>query len=423
MHEKPTRVRFQVWGALCVAAMLAYMMRNASGAAESTIREQLGLSKEQSGLLISAFFWPYALFQIPAAALSQRIGFARALACFAALWSIACAFLSHGGYPVMVAARICMGVAQAGIVPAGVGMLSRWFPRVRQGEVAGGFAAAMSVGSILTAPLTAWMSVVVGWRAMFVWYAVPGLLWACWFVRWGCNSPREHPRVNGAERLLIESGGMPQSELRAPHPETWKAVLCCAPVFFLCVQQFCRAAGYIFFASWFPTYLQEARGLTLLRSGLLTMLPFLGDVGGSFLGGVISDAVLRRTGSERLARQIVSALAMGMCAVLVWVAGSVESPVVAVTVVSAGMFCAGVGNPCMNAAAMRFGGSQVATLSALANMCGNFGAAAFPMCVPYLLRGAGGWETVLSVFAALYCVAALAWLMVRSPDAPSARTV
>jgi hypothetical protein len=56
-------------------------------------------------------------------------------------------------------------------------------------------------------------------------------------------------------------------------------------LWFLCAQQFCRAAGYIFFASWFATYLQEARGVTILGSGWLTTLPLLADVTGCMFGG------------------------------------------------------------------------------------------------------------------------------------------
>ena len=406
----PTQVRFRVLAALCVASALAYLMRNSIGAAESTVRAELGLTKDQSGLLMSAFFWPYAVCQIPAAAFAQRVGFVRALSVFALVWSLACGAFAFGEYRMMVGARVLMGVAQAGLVPAGIGMLASWFPRSMQGGASGAFAAAMSVGSIVAAPLTAWMSTGQGWRAMFVWYAVPGLAWATWFIRRGRDRPTLHVGVNAEEVALI--GSMPEGSGRRAAPG-WRGVLVSVPVLLLCLQQVCRAAGYIFFASWFTTYLQEARGLTVVRSGVLTMLPLLGDVGGSFLGGVISDAVLRWSGSARVARQVVSAVAMTCCALLVggsrWVAGS-ES---AVVLISAGMFCAAVGNPCANAVAMRIGGAHVATLSALNNMCGNLGAAAFPLVVPVLLRSSGGWDAVLNVFVGLYFVASVAWLLMR----------
>lgn len=414
--DKPTRIRFKVLGALCIAAALAYLMRNAIGPAESTIRSDLGLTREQSGLLISAFFWPYALCQIPAAALTQRIGFVKSLSLFAAVWSLACAGFAFGDYRTMVGARALMGVAQAGIVPGAIGMLAGWFPRATQGASSGAFSAAMSIGNIVTAPLTAWLSAGAGWRAMFVWYAIPGLLWAAWFVRRGSNSPSDDATVNAGEVRLIQHG---QSEVQASKSAAWSGLLLSGPVLLLCLQQICRAAGYIFFASWFTTYLQEARGLTLVHSGALTMLPFVGDVGGSFFGGVISDAVLHRTGNPRIARQWVSAVAMAACALLVWLAARVEGSLPAVCIISIGMFCAGVGNPCANAVAMRLGGAHVAAVSGLNNMCGNLGAAAFPMVVPLLLKTAAGWDLVLSLFAGLYVVAALSWFLMKDPECPA----
>jgi ACS family glucarate transporter-like MFS transporter/ACS family D-galactonate transporter-like MFS transporter len=67
---------------------------------------------------------------------------------------------------------------------------------------------------------------------------------------------------------------------------------------------------------------------------------------------------------------------------------------------------------------MRIGGQHVATLSALNNMCGNVGAAAFPLVVPVLLRSAAGWDAVLNVFVGLYLVASAAWLLMRDVKNP-----
>jgi nitrate/nitrite transporter NarK len=194
----------------------------------------------------------------------------------------------------------------------------------------------------------------------------------------------------------------------------WKLFITSPAIGFLCAQQFCRAAGYIFFGSWFATYLQEARGVTILGSGWLTTLPLLADVTGCMFGGVLSDAVLRRTGNERLARQGVSAIALLMCAGLIFSAWFVDHSVMAVLVISAGMFCAAAANPCVGALIISMGGPHLATLSAANNMCGNLGAAAFPIVVPWLLHHAGGWNAVLGGFGALYIIAAIFWLMIRT---------
>jgi ACS family glucarate transporter-like MFS transporter len=347
--------------------------------------------------------------------LAQRMGSRWALSLYGVLWSLATAGLALGNLAVMIGSRAFMGVAQAGLVPVGTTVMSRWFPRTSQASASGAFSGFMSVGSIVAAPLTAWLVVSLGWRWMFVWYALPGLLWAVWFAVWFRNRPSEHPAVNEAERELIGQGE--RTGTNEPGMVPWRLLITSPAVWCLCAQQFCRAAGYIFFASWFATYLQEARGVTILGSGWLTTLPLLADVTGCMFGGVLSDAVLRWTGNQRLARQGLSAIALLMCAGLIFSAWFVAQPVMAVLIISAGMFCAATANPCLGATVMSLGGPHVATVSATANMCGNLGAAAFPIAVPWLLAHAGGWNAVLGGFGALYIVAAVFWLMMKAERA------
>ena len=417
---KPSHTRYLVLTGLCTAAALAYFVRNGVGPAESTIRGDLSLTKGQSGMLMSAFFWPYALCQIPAALLMQRIGARWALALYAVLWSLATAGMATGHYWVMFASRAFMGVAQAGLVPVGVSAMSRWFPRAAQASASGAFSGFMSFGSIIANPLTAWFVVTSGWRWMFVLYAVPGVLWALWFAWWYRNQPSEHPSVNQAEMELIGQPAVSPASDTSPVP--WRHLMGSPAMWFLCAQQFCRAAGYIFFSSWFATYLQEARHVTILHSGWLTTLPLIADVTGCLFGGVLSDTVLRRTGNPRLARQVVSAVALLLCAVFIFSAWFVAHPVVAVMVISGGMFCAATANPCLSATVMSLGGRHVATVSAMNNMCGNFGAAVFPMAVPWLLHHAGGWNAVLGGFGVLYIIAAVFWLMIRTEGGTPAQT-
>ena len=409
---KASNTRFIVLAGICAGAALAYFVRNGVGPAESTIRAELGISKEQSGMLMSAFFWPYALCQIPAAMLAQRMGSRWALSLYGVLWSLATAGLALGNLAVMIGSRAFMGVAQAGLVPVGTTVMSRWFPRTAQASASGAFSGFMSVGSIVAAPLTAWLVVSVGWRWMFVWYAVPGVLWAVWFAVWYRNRPSEHPAVNDAEREFIGQHGTDVTN--EPGAVPWDVLITSPAMWCLCAQQFCRAAGYIFFASWFATYLQEARGVTILGSGWLTTLPLLADVTGCMFGGVLSDAVLRWTSNQRLARQGLSAIALLLCAGLIFSAWFVAQPVMAVLVISAGMFCAATANPCLGATVMSLGGPHVATVSATANMFGNLGAAAFPIAVPWLLANAGGWNAVLGGFGALYIIAAVFGLLIRA---------
>lgn len=409
---KATRTRFIALGGLCAAAALAYLTRNAPGTAESTIRADLDLSMKQSGWLNSIFFWSYALCQIPAAMLLKRIGARRALSLFAVLWSLASALSAAGGLTMMLIGRACMGIAQAGLVPIGVSAMARWFPRSEQGMAAGAFGGFMSVGGIIAAPLTVSLLVPLGWRWTFVAFALPGILWAAWFASWFRNQPSEHASVNEAELTLI--GHDAPVATTASNAVPWRQLITSTAMWCICGQQVCRAAGYIFFSTWFATYLQEARHLTIVHSGWLSALPLLGDVTGCIVGGMFTDAVLRWSGRERLARQGISATALLLCAGLIACAWFVADPTLAVLVISAGTFCAAIANPCAGAVVMRVGGTHCATVSAMMNMFGNFGAAAFPIVVPWLLGLTGSWNAVLVGFAALYVLAAAFWSMLRT---------
>ena len=433
----PTHTRFIVLAGLCAAAALSYVSRNAIGVAESTVRADLGLTKEQSGWLMSAFFISYSVCQIPGAWVGQRFGARRALPAFAIVWSIATAATALGGFVNVLAMRVVKGVSQAGLFPICTGVVAKWFPKTGQAFATGALGSFMSVGGAVGAALTGWLVVEIGWRWMFVLYSLPGLLWAAWFWGWFRETPSEHGAVNAAERELIESarpltpalspdGGEGEEaaeppcpragDCKSPAPPTpWLQLLTSPAMWCICGQQFFRAAGYMFFTSWFATYLQEARGVTILKSGFLTMLPLLAVVVGSLAGGVISDAVLKRTGSRRLARRGVAIISLGLCAMFTLSAYFFADALAAVLIISAGSFFAAVAGPCSYTITIDMGGEHVPTVNSVMNMTGNFGAMLFPLAVPLLLGKEQNWNIVLLTFGALYLGSALCWWLLK-PD-------
>jgi MFS family permease len=426
----PTNTRFIVLAGLCAAAALSYVSRNAIAVAESTVRGDLGLTKEQSGWLMSAFFISYSVCQIPGAWVGQRFGARRALPAFAIVWSIATAATALGGFVNVLAMRVVKGVSQAGLFPICTGVVAKWFPKTGQAFATGALGSFMSVGGAVGAALTGWLVVEIGWRWMFVLYSLPGLLWAAWFWGWFREMPGEHGAVNEAEAELIspragglqppsvapvaEKSGDCKSPARAAAPPTpWLQLLTSPAMWCICGQQFFRAAGYMFFTSWFATYLQEARGVTILKSGFLTMLPLLAVVVGSLAGGAISDAVLKRTGSRRLARRGVAIISLGLCAVFTLSAYFFADALAAVLIISAGSFFAAVAGPCSYTITIDMGGEHVPTVNSVMNMTGNFGAMLFPLAVPLLLGKEQNWNVVLVAFGVLYIGSALCWWLLK----------
>ena len=170
----------------------------------------------------------------------------------------------------------------------------------------------------------------------------------------------------------------------------------------ICGQQSFRAAGYIFYATWFPTYLKETRGVTTATSGLLSSLPLIAVVAGSLLGGALVDSVLSRTGSLRLSRQGVGVVALATCAALIAGAYFVQDPLNAVLLISVGSLFAALAGPCAYAITMDKGGGHVATVFGAMNMAGNLAAAACPVFVALLVTWTGSWDFLLFFFAGIY---------------------
>ncbi|QDU98329.1 MFS transporter [Lignipirellula cremea] len=447
--ERPTWVRYQVLAWLCVAAAIAYICRQSIGVAESTIRDDLSLSKTQMGLVMSLFFWTYAFSQIPSGAVAHRFGSRLSLLGAASVWSLATGLTAFAfGFPLLLASRVLMGLGQAALFPAAVNTVSRWFPLSGRAGASGALGAAMGVGGALGVGLTGLLLGMVGWRTLFLLYALPGLLWGIGFYLWFREWPWEHSWVNASEDRLIrgdtaspepleiekpelerETGALPtgalpkdaesvpgkhdgkQSEAREPTP--WLAMYSSPALWWICGQQFCRAAGEVFFVSWFATYLQETHGVSIMTSGGLTMLPIVARVLGCFIGGFLSDAILNSTGSLRLARQGVAVVSLGACAAMVFLSMMMTDLYVCVGLVTLGSLFASFAGPAAYTVTMDMGGGHTPTLFSTMNMSGNLGAALFPLVTPFLQTWTGGWTAVFFMFGGLYVAASLFWLLLQ----------
>jgi sugar phosphate permease len=401
--SRPTRVRYIVLVWLCAAAAIAYIQRNSIGVAEKTIRLELGLSMEQMGLVMSAFMLTYAIFQLPSGWLAHVWGSRRALSFFSALWSAVTAlFALAASFPALVLARLGMGAAQAGIFPCATSSIAKWFPNTRRGLASGALGSFMSVGGLLGGVLTALLLEYISWQWLFVLFAIPGIIWALGFYAWFRDDPRDHPSVNHEELSIIgpAQADMAKPTSHAPAPTPWGAILTSPAMWLICGQQFFRAAAYNFYAFWFPTFLQDSRGLSRLDAGFLQSLPFWGVVAGGLVGGTFADWVLVRTGSRRWSRQGVALLSMTSATLMTLLTFAVDNTIVVVLLFSAAAFCAALAAPCGYTITIDMGGKHVTTVFSMMNMAGNIGATLLPAIVPLLVLEREFWATPASAASA-----------------------
>jgi sugar phosphate permease len=406
---------------LCAAAFIAYVQRSgmAMAVAGESMRDELGIAdKVRLGTVLSFWNLGYALMQIPSGWLADRLGSRIALTLFALLWSVLTGLtgLATGFYSLAVLWTL-MGVAQAGIFPCTTKAIRRWFPAERRASATGMLASCMGLGGALAPLLTGYVLTALAWRWVFFLYAVPGIVWAALFYLWVREAPAQPPTVTEAG---VEDGGgttdVAATPVIADEGPVWSRLLGSGSMWLLCAQQFLRAAAMVFFASWFPTFLRESRGATLVQSGQLTTLAGAGAVLGSLLGGFASDRVLALTGSRRLSRQGIAVAGMAACAVLIVCAYFVADRTLAVAVISAGVFCGTFGGVSGYTVAMDLGGRRVATVFSVMNMCGNFGATLFPLAIGWLVHKTGNWDLVLFIFAGIFALDAVCWALLNPKE-------
>ncbi|MDA1018422.1 MAG: MFS transporter [Planctomycetota bacterium] len=414
--ERVSYVRYTVLVWLCLLAMLAYVQRNAISVASDDIQATFELDETDMGWVLSSFFWAYAAAQIPAGWLAKIWGSRYALAMFLLISSVATAV--SGAIPLLpifLTARVVCGFVQAGMFPACADTITRWFPKSQRAMPCGFLASFMSIGGVIAAALTGELLTVMDWRPILVLYAVPGVVWVVWFHSSFRNRPQDHEAVSSGELTWIhestdaESDSDLDDETSDAERETpWGLILATPAVWFVCGQQFFRAAGYIFYATWFPKYLKEVHHVTTLESGFLASLPLLGVILGSVTGGSFSDWLYSKTNSLVISRKIPGATSQFVCGLLIAVAYFIDSPIVAVCVISLGSFVFSFGSCSAYTVTMDIAGKHVPIVFSIMNMSGNIGAAICPVVVGYLAIEIG-WEQVLFFFSGIYIAAGFCW--------------
>jgi MFS transporter, ACS family, glucarate transporter len=159
--QRPTRIRYVVVASASLMAVLLYLDRFCISFAEVYIQEDLGLTNTQVGWMLSAFFWTYALGQVPAGWLSDRFGSRLMLTLYVLSWSLLTTLTGLAtGFVMLLALRIGFGFAQAGAYPTASGIVSRWIPFAERGRASslialggqlGGFLALLASGFLLVA--------------------------------------------------------------------------------------------------------------------------------------------------------------------------------------------------------------------------------------------------------------------------------
>jgi ACS family glucarate transporter-like MFS transporter len=419
------RVRWTVLAMLFVVTVVNYADRATLSMAAPSLSRDLNIDPLQLGIVFSAFGWAYVAAQVPGGWLLDRFGAPRVYLVALSTWSLFT--LAQGGVvwlsgataiTVLFVFRFMVGLAEAPSFPGNARIVAAWFPAKERGTASAIFNSAQYFATVAFAPIMGAIVAWYGWPWVFVFMGVVGLLAA---AAWTSTvyEPRQHPRLLEPElELLREGGAMVDSGGEVTRAETdrgnlrrqVKVLLTTPTLLGLYLGQFFINTLTYFFITWFPVYLVEERGLSLIHAGLFATVPAVCGFVGGVLGGIFSDWLLRRGHSLTFARKVPVVAGMLM-ALAILGCNYAEGNAAMLAFMSLAFFGKGVGAlgwAVMSDVAPR----DCAGLSGgIFNMFGNLSSIVTPIVIGWILLETGSFDLVLSLVAASALLAALSYLV------------
>lgn len=416
---RPTTTRYGVVFAAFLMSFLLYLDRNSYSFAEKKMKQEINetarkeheqnadspgaqapvaktdvLTDDHIKWAFSAFFFAYALGQVPAGWLSDFFGPRRILLLYIVVWSVFTGLLGFvNGALSLLVFRAGMGAAQAGAYPTGSAIIGRWMPIGARGTASSLVALGGRVGGAVAPFLTGRFLLHWSWREAFFVYGLAGVAIGAIYWLLVRDSPEQHPGCNQAERELIEKdkprAGIGRQAVTVP----WRAFLTNFNLWMFSLAQVGTNIGWIFLVSWLPRYLEEVHQAPVLEKqlyffdaatqqwvvdrGLLASIPLalgmLGMVGGGWLTDRMTLAFGLRWG-RALPLSLTRFVAMGAYLACMFSPG----PLTATMLFCVVAITTDLGVPACWAYSQDVGGKNVGSILGWGNMWGNFGAAIGP---------------------------------------------
>ena len=410
-EERPTSVRYAVLGFLAAMTFVLYLDRVCISKAGPRIQEELGISNTAMGFVFAAFTLSYGLFEIPTGRWGDRYGSRGVLTRIVVWWSVFTALTgAAGGFLMLLLVRFLFGAGEAGALPNSARVLREWFPESSRGWAQGLVTTAMMIGGAAAPMASQALIDTVGWRWSFGVFGIIGLLWATAFYLWFRDNPSDHPATNQAEKRLIAEGKNPPKalvvepevlapdlaveigdDLQAHEPIPWKIVLRNANVWLLGGVMMTMSGVYYMLISWYPTYLERARGASPVQSGRLASLVLGAGAFGCFFGGWLTDWLVKKTGDRRWGRTAQSVGGAALAALGILVSLLTESTILASVFVALACLGVQIQLPAWWASATQVSGRHLGALFGLMNMIGALGAICSQLFLGSLADIMGKW--------------------------------
>ncbi len=407
---------------LALSIFINYIDRGNLSIAAPHIKDELGLSYSQLGILFSSFFWTYAVFQIVSGWLVDRFPVNWVLALGILLWSAATFGTGLvSGFRMLLAMRLILGIGESVAYPSYSKIISRHFSEVQRGRansiISAGQASGPAVGTLLGGLLIAH----VGWRLFFVAFGVASSLWLVPWLKYlrrpePTAESNPTPSSGSANIVLTQSLEGPSREYAAS--ATILQILRQRSAWGTFAGLFAYNYLWYFFITWLPIYLERERHFSVQAMSVVTSLAFLVLAISALLSGWLSDKWIAAGAAPTRVRKTFTGAGPVVASSIVLV-GIVASHSLAVAILI--LVCIGLGMCTSNLWAVTqtlAGPATSGKWTGLQNFTGNLAGWIAPTLIGLIVQGAGNYFWVFVITGAVTLLGSAAWVFVVGPIEP-----
>src|SRR5215469_5083814 len=395
--NSPPAGMYRVLFLLTLSVLINYVDRSNLSIAAPLLKDELGISASQLGTLLSAFFWTYALMQIPAGWLVDRFDVRWVFAAGFFVWSAATAVtgLLHG-FAALLTIRVILGLGESVAFPSYSKVLGSHFGEHRRGFANSVLMSGLALGPALGVLVGGAAVDRFGWRPFFI---ALGLLGFLWLPLWWAWRP---PAAAALARVAVGTAGY-LDILR--HRSAWGT----------CIGQSAINYYLYFLVTWLPFYLNRGRHLPLNKVGQQGALLFLMSAVSATVTGKLSDRWVQRGASSTSVRKGLMAVGHVGMGVVLLVITSTSGWVFLLMLVLTGTFL-GI-NTCNSWVFSQglAGPRMVGRWVGIQNFVGNVAGAFAPVLTGYLLGRTGSYYWPFFITAMVAWVGGIGWYFVVGP--------
>jgi MFS family permease len=397
--------RWTIVGLLFTASVINYLDRAAISFALPLISRDFHLTPETKGLLLSSFFWSYALMQVPIGWSADRFNLRWLYAGAFAIWSLAQGLTGFAeSLAVLIGFRILLGVGESIYLPGGTKIVSVLFAAKERGLPSGLFDFGTRTGLVLEGILVPWLLMRYGWRQTFLLLGFTGLLW---IAPWLLVFPRRM-RPEGSTATSLPSA--------SSAPFRWSALLSHnllnRNLLGICLGFFCFDYYWYVLVTWLPDYLVTVRHLTVIQAGFYASLVFFTFGVAEPIGGWLADSLIRRGWDETRTRKGIVTAAFFTGLFLIAAMRTSSTPMAIGLLIGASLVGLATGNllTILQSCAPF---EKVGIWTGAENFAGNLAGIVAPLAVGLLIKRNGSYVPGFELGAIILLVGLLAyWFIV-----------